>query len=430
LDTHQTTVEDGFSKLANIDISSGFPSHAYPKRVGLVHDWLTTYVGGERVLEQMIGLYPQSQIYTTIDTLPDHERGFLQGKKPIVTFAQNLPFVKKYYRSMLPLLMFAVEQLDVSDRDLVLSSSASVGRGIITGPDQLHIAYVHSPMRYAWDLQHQYLREAGLERGVKSLLARWLLHKARFWDLRTANGIDHFIANSEFIARRIWKVYRRKATVIYPPVDVDKFSLQESKEDFYLTASRLVPYKKVSIIVEAFRRMPDRKLVVIGDGSEMSRIKALAGLNVEILGYQSDEVLRNTMQRAKAFVFAAEEDFGIAPVEAQACGTPVIAYGRGGALETIRGLGSRNPTGLHFSEQAPAQIVKAIGKFERHQHQMEPAACRENALRFSAEVFRRRYSGFVMEKWQAFCDGEPSLHDDQLQSASDEVQRGKSNAIA
>jgi glycosyltransferase involved in cell wall biosynthesis len=378
---------------------------APPRRIALVHDWLTTYVGGERVLGEMIALYPDADVLTSIDVLPEHERAFLKGKRPITTFAQHWPLVRKHYRHFLPLLMMAIEQLDVSDSELVLSSSASIGKGVLTGPDQLHISYVHSPMRYAWDLQHQYLRDAGLTRGVRGVLARWLLHKARLWDVRTANGVDHFIANSEFIARRIWKAYRREATVIYPPVDVQSFALRENKEDFYLTASRLVPYKKVPAIVEAFAALPERRLVVVGDGGDMRRIKALAGANVEILGYQPTETLRQLMQRATAFVFAAEEDFGIAPVEAQACGTPVVAYGRGGALETVRGTAAACPTGVFFHAQTPAAIAAAVRELERNRERFTAQACRDNALRFAASVFRERYSRFVESCWTAFRSG-------------------------
>ncbi len=227
----------------------------------------------------------------------------------------------------------AIEQLDVSKHDIILSSSHAVAKGIITGPDQLHISYIHSPIRYAWDLQHQYIKEAGLDKGMKGMVARWLLHKIRLWDCRTSNGVDHFIANSEFISRRIRKVYGRESKVIYPPVDVNRFKLCENKDDYYFTASRMVPYKRMDLIVEAFSQMPDKKLVVIGDGSEMSKIKAKASSNIELLGYQPNSVMQEYMQKAKGFVFAAEEDFGITPVEAQACGTPVIAFGKGGALK-------------------------------------------------------------------------------------------------
>jgi glycosyltransferase involved in cell wall biosynthesis len=371
-------------------------------RVALVHDWLASYVGGERVVEQMIRLYPTCDLFTSVDVLPERDRGFLQGKKPITSPAQHWPLMRKHFRKFLPLLMFAMEQLDLSDYDIVLSSSASIGKGILTGTDQMHIAYVHSPMRYAWEMQHQYLRDAGLQFGVKGLYARWLLHYARAWDLRTANGVDHFVCNSQFIARRIYKVYRREATVIYPPVDVDRFELREAKADFYLTASRLVPYKKVLEIVTAFRELPEQRLVVIGDGTDMLRVKAAAGRNVEILGYQPTSVLLDHMQRAKAFIFAAEEDFGITPVEAQACGTPVIAYARGGAMETIRAAPHPDPTGLFFFKQEPAAIAEAVSQFARTEHKISPLACRNNALRFSPEVFRQRYSQFVNEHWQEF----------------------------
>jgi glycosyltransferase involved in cell wall biosynthesis len=377
------------------------------RRTALVYDKLDIYAGGERVLEQMISMYPQSDVCVSVDVMKEADRGFLRGKVPITTFAQNLPFVRHHHRQFLLLLMFAMEQLDLSDYELVLSGSSSIAKGVITGPDQLHISYVHSPMRYAWDMQHQYLDEAKLDHGFKGMVARWMLHRARMWDLRTANGVDHYVANSHFIARRIWKVYRREATVIHPPVDVDNFALRTNKEPFYLTASRMVPYKKITAIVEAFRALPDRKLVVIGDGPEMKRIKALAGPNVEILGYQPSSVLSDLMQRARAFIFAAEEDFGITPVEAQACGTPVIAYGRGGALETIRGLDHARPTGLFFQRQDAAAIADAVLEFERNADRITPLDCWENAQRFSAQIFRETYGNFVDHCWDVFHSAPP-----------------------
>jgi glycosyltransferase involved in cell wall biosynthesis len=271
---------------------------------------------------------------------------------------------------------------------------------VLTGPDQVHICMCYSPMRYAWDLQHQYLRGSGLDRGLKGALARWMLHRMRVWDARTANGVDGFIAISRFIARRIWKVYRREATVIYPPVDVEGFTPDGDRDDFYVTASRMVPYKRIDLIVEAFAGMPGRRLVVIGDGPESSRIRTKAGPNVLFLGEQPFPVLRDHLRRARAFIFAAEEDFGIAPLEAQACGTPVIAYGRGGVLETIRGLDTPEPTGIYFREQTTTSLIGAVEEFERIQMPITPAACRRNALRFSPERFRREFSEYVETKLQ------------------------------
>jgi glycosyltransferase involved in cell wall biosynthesis len=384
------------------------------RKVALIYDRLDGYAGAERVLEQKIDLYPQADVFASIDILTDADRTFLHGKTPNLTFAQQLPFVRHHHRQFLLLLMFAIEQLDLSDYPLVLSGSASIAKGVLTGPDQLHIAYIHSPMRYAWDLQHQYLRESKLDGGVKGMIARWMLHKARIWDSRTANGVDHYIANSRFIARRIWKVYRRESTVIYPPVDVDNFNLRQDKDTFYLTASRMMPYKKIATIVDAFRELPERKLIVVGDGTEMSRVKAAAGPNVEVLGYQPTEVLRDLMQRARAFVFAAEEDFGITPVEAQACGTPVIAFGRGGAAETIRGVDQQRPTGVFFHEQSAVAIAEAVRTFERYEDRISPVDCRDNAQRFAVQVFRDTYSRFVEQCWTEFRDQSPRQRSERL----------------
>lgn len=328
-------------------------------KIAIIADWLTTYAGSERVLEQMIACYAQADVFAVVDFVPEQSRGFLQGKQPVTTFIQKLPGAKRFARHYLPLMPLAVEQLNLSGYDLILSSSHAVAKGVIVGPDQLHISYVHSPIRYAWDLQHQYLKESGLDKKLIGWLARWFLHKIRLWDVRTQFGVDEFLANSRFIARRIHRVYGREATVIYPPVDVDAFSLCETKEDFYLTASRMVPYKRMDLIVEAFAAMPDKTLVVIGDGPDFEKIRAKTTPNVRLMGYQPFSVLLDHMQRAKAFVFAAEEDFGIAPVEAQACGTPVIAFGKGGALETVRGLGvaDSEPTGVFFDEQSVTSII-------------------------------------------------------------------------
>ncbi|MDR0181667.1 glycosyltransferase family 4 protein [Lysobacter arvi] len=361
-------------------------------RVAIVHDWLVTYAGAERVLAELIEMFPDADLFSVIDFLADEDRSRLGGKRATTTFIQSLPGAASRYRNYLPLMPLAIEQLDLSGYDLVISSSHAVAKGVLTGPDQLHVSYVHSPIRYAWDMQHQYLRESGLTRGMKSWLIRWLLHRMRVWDARTAAGVDRFVCNSAFIGRRVAKVYGRTSSVVYPPVDIDRFDMVEAKEDFYFTASRLVPYKQVGLIAEAFARMPDRKLVVVGDGPEAPKVRKVAGNNVQYLGYQPDAVLRDLMSRARAFVFAAEEDFGIIPVEAQACGTPVIAYGKGGSLETVIGEGDA-ATGVFFHEQSVDAICEAVERFERNR--FSAAACRANSERFSARRFREEMAGVI-----------------------------------
>ncbi|MED2113042.1 glycosyltransferase family 4 protein [Bacillus thuringiensis] len=367
-------------------------------KIAIVHDWFVTYAGAEKVVEQMLDVFPEADLFSVVDHLGEN-RGFIKNKEVKTTFIQKLPFSKKKYRNYLPLMPLAIEQLDLSQYDVILSSSHAVAKGVLTGPDQIHISYVHSPIRYAWDLQHQYLRESKLDKGIKGLITKSILHKVRNWDYRTANGVDYFIGNSNFIGRRIWKVYRRESEVIYPPVDISAFTLHEQKEDFYLTASRMVPYKKIDLIVEAFANMPDKKLVVIGDGPDFEKVKAKAKGNIQILGYQSFEVLKDHMQRAKGFVFAAEEDFGITPVEAQACGTPVITYGKGGATETVLDLNHEKPTGLFFKEQTVGSIVEKINEFEKSYDKFTPTNRRENAIRFSPERFREEIRSIVEEKY-------------------------------
>lgn len=369
-------------------------------KIAVIHDWLTTYAGAERVLEQILICYPDADLFSVVDFLPKNLRDeHLLGKTSTTTFIQKLPFAATKYRSYLPLMPLAIEQLDLSNYDLVISSSHAVAKGVITGPNQLHISYIHSPMRYAWDLQHQYLKESNLEHGIKSWIARNMLHKIRLWDLRTVNGVDEFLANSNFIAKRIWKFYRRESTVIYPPIDVNRFGLYEKKEDFYLTVSRMVPYKKIDLIVKTFSKLPDKKLIVVGDGPQMKMISKVSSKNVEILGYQPNSVIVDLMQKAKAFVFAAEEDFGIAPVEAQACGTPVIAYGKGGCLETVLGLEyQQKATGVFFKQQNETSLLEAISNFENNLHFFDPTNCRNNAMRFTPEIFCNRLKSFIEHK--------------------------------
>lgn len=357
----------------------------------VVHDWLPVYAGAERVLAEMLDVIPGADLFSLINFLPENQQAFLKGKEVKTSFIQNLPFARSKYRNYLPLAPLAIEQFDLSKYDAVVSSSYVVAKGVLTTAEQLHISYVHSPIRYAWDLHFQYLREGGLERGAKSFVARAILHYMRLFDAASANRVDVFVANSHNVARRIRKTYRRPVQVIHPPVDTEAFTPYAQKEDFYVTMSRLVPYKRIDLIVEAFSAMPEKELVVIGDGPDFNKIKAKAGKNVTMLGYQQFETVKHYMQRAKAFVFAAEEDFGIVPVEAQACGTPVIAFGKGGALETV----VPGETGVFFHEQSSASLQDAVRRFEAVRERLDPERIRLHAERFSKERFRQEFSEMV-----------------------------------
>ena len=355
-------------------------------KIAVVHEWLDTYAGSERVLEEILTLYPQADVFVLVDYLSPNQRAFLNGRRITTSFIQHLPFARKHFRWYLPLMPFAIEQFDLSTYDLVISSSHAVAKGIIGRPHQPHISYVHSPMRYAWDLQNNYL----VGGRWRSLPPRTLMHYLRMWDTRTANGVDHFVANSDFIAQRILKTYRRSAEVIHPPVDTHKLASVTDKEDFYVTLSRLVPYKRVDVVIDAFAGMPSRRLIVVGDGPDLPKLKARAPANVTFAGHVSQEAKVRYLQQAKAFVFAGEEDFGIALVEAQACGTPVITFGRGGAAEII----VSGETGLLFDEQTPEALVAAIDRFEQ-MRSFDAPQIRLNASRFGVARFRREFRALV-----------------------------------
>lgn len=360
-------------------------------KVAIVHEWLDTYAGSERVLEQMLAVWPEADLHALCNFLPESERAFLGGRRPATTFIQRLPFARRRFRLYLGLMPLAIESLDLSGYDLVVSSSHAVAKGAITRPGTLHLSYVHSPMRYAWDLQAQYLRESGLDRGVRGLYARWLLHRLRLWDHASAARPDAILANSRYIAERIRKVWRREAEVLHPPVDTDAFTPVATKQEFYLIASRMVPYKRVDLAATAFRRMPARRLVIVGDGPQMAAVRAAAGgaPNIELRGHVGKAELVALMQSARACLHVAEEDFGIAMVEAQACGTPMLAFGRGGSRDIVRTPGETDaPTGLLFEEQTAEALIDAVERFERSRDGFTPAACRANAERFSAGNFR------------------------------------------
>ncbi len=361
-------------------------------RSALVHDWLLSGIGGsEKVLEAIHRLYP-SKIHTLVKSAEGLKGSYFEDLEIVSSFIQKLPRAEKKYQSYLPFFPLAIENFDLSSYDLIISSSHCAAKGVITTPEQLHICYCHTPMRYAWDLMHQYLKEANLNRGVKGFFAKMVLHYLRGWDVHSAHRVDHFIANSRYVARRIEKFYNREAEVIYPPIDLKSFKEEPKKENFYLTASRMVPYKRVDLIVEAFSKMPEKKLVVIGDGPEWKKVKKKAGKNVELLGFQRDEVLKAHLQKARGFVFAAVEDFGILPVEAMASGTPVIAFGKGGVLETV----VEGVTGLFFPEQTISSLIEAIQTFETKE--FDAAKCRKRAECFSLALFNEKMNRFIEKR--------------------------------
>ncbi len=368
-------------------------------RIALIQDWLTEFGGAEKVFEAILELFPDADVYT----LTSHERVLsklgINHENVHESFIARLPFGRSKYRNYLQLFPKAIESFDLSDYDVIISSSYSVAKGVITNSNQLHICYCHSPVRYAWDLYHQYLKESNLHGfSLKGLYARHILHKLRIWDVISANRVDYFIANSEYIKKRIEKVYRRESVVIYPPVDISRFQLRTDKENYYFTASRLVPYKKIDLIVSAFAQMPDKKLIVAGTGPDMKKIKSINAPNVELLGYVPDEKMVDLMQKAKAFVFAADEDFGIVPLEAQACGTPVICLGKGGVKETV----IHGVTGIHFNSQTEDDLKVALNLFESGEFTFNSVEIRENAEKFSVKRFKNEFVDFVSDKLSEF----------------------------
>jgi len=367
-------------------------------QVAFIHDWLVTYGGGEQILRALMEVWDEAPIYTLIHDPDGPCDVFTHGRDIKTSFIQKLPRANKNHRFYLPLMPLAIEQFDLRGHDVVVSISHAVSHGIVPQPDQLHINYICIPIRYAWHLYHQYLEESGLERGVRSWIARSILHYIRLWDISASHRIDHYVAISNWVARNVWRVYRREADVIYPPVDIQAFSLYERKENFYLTVSRLVPYKRIDLIVEAFNLMPEKKLVVIGDGPELTKLQAKGGKNVEFIGYRPFSDLKDYMQRARAFVFAALEDFGIVPLEAQACGTPVIAYGKGGVMETV----IEGETGLFFPRQDVQSLISAVQAFENSDHKFNATNIRKNAERFNKSRFQEEFSKYVDRKWTEF----------------------------
>lgn len=356
-------------------------------RVAIIHDWLTTWAGAELVLQRLLTLMPQADLYSTIDTMPAEYRAGLVGRTPHTTVLQHMPKLAENYRMLLPLMPMAIKAWDFSGYDLIVSSSHAVAKGITVPQGVRHVCYCHTPMRYAWDLENAYLDTSGF-RGPKAWLARQVLSQLRNWDRRSAAGVTDFVANSSYISARIKRCYGRESVVVHPPVDTEIFTLNAaSRATNFVTAGRIVQYKRIDLLVEAFRLRPNERLIVIGDGPGRAAIAAGAPPNVHFTGRLPLPELRAHMQSARAFLFAAEEDFGITPLEAQACGTPVIAFGRGAATETIRGLDHDTPTGVFFGAQTPNAVVRALDDFYAHEGDITAESCRNNAQRFATPRF-------------------------------------------
>lgn len=373
-------------------------------KIALVHDWLIDSGGAEKCLEVFHELYPAAPLYTLLYSDKTLEALGFKPEDVEASRLQKRRGIQKKYRKYLLLFPLVIEQFDLSEFDIILSSSHCVAKGVLTKGEQLHICYCHSPVRYAWDLTHQYLLDNSLKRGFKSLLARVILHYIRLWDLGSANRVDYFIANSQYTARKIWRAYRRTAKVIYPPVDLQTFQPRKPKEDYFIFVSRLVAYKKAELVIEAFNEL-GLSLLIVGGGPQEDYCRRIAGNNISFLGYKQGQELAELMGNARALIFAAEEDFGIVPLEAQASGTPVIAYGRGGIRETVIPADDSNwdkATGIFFEEQSVSSLTAAVEKFIKWEDKFRMQVMRTNAQRFSRERFSHEISSFIQEKYRIF----------------------------
>lgn len=369
-------------------------------KIAIIHDWLVTFGGAERLLLQILDCYPTADLFCLIEGLPkDIREKFSRNTKS--TFIQHLPRAKKWYWYYAPFMPIAIEQIDLTNYDLVLSCSHAFAKGVICHPNQLHIAYIHSPMRFVYDLQHDYYQNFSFKNGIKRWLSAGVFHYLRMWDMRTINNVDHLIANSNFIRKRITKCYRRTSELIYPGIDTERFQFKANKQSYYLAGSFMTPFKRLDLIVSAFNQMPEKKLLLFGSGPQEKYLKKLAGSNVTFLGRASDEDLVKLLQNARAFLFAATEDFGMIMAEAQSCGTPVIAYKKGGATEIIKDVDiSTEPTGLFFEELTSESIQHAIKKFEREETSIHPINCRKNAMRFDILHFKKQYIDTIKRYWE------------------------------
>lgn len=375
-------------------------------KVAFVYDWLVNYNigGGEKVLAALMEIWPDAPTFTIVHD-PSGPCGLLtHGKQIKPSLIQHLPGSKNHHRLYLPLMPYAIEQFDTKGFDLLISCSHAFAHGILTRPSQLHLNYIFTPFRYAWELNQDELQTMGLSSGIKGWLLKNFLQYYRKWDFAAASKVDHFIAISRWVAQKVQQSYQRSADVIYPPVDIAAYQPEAEKEDYYLTVSRLVPYKRVDLITEAFSRMPDKQLIVIGEGPEKKRLAGNATGNIRFLGYQPFEVVKSYFEHAKAFIFSAVEDFGIAPLEAQAAGTPVIGYRRGGLVETV----IENETGIFFDQPTPESLIESINRFEINSIEFDADRMHQHAATFSKERFQNEMLTFVNKRWSEFISNDLS----------------------
>lgn len=359
-------------------------------KVAIIHDWLIDFGGAEKVLEELVKCYPTADIHTLFYDEANSNYKFLKKNIHKVSRLNNIPFVKNFYRSLFPLFPYYIEQFDLSDYDLVISSSHSVAKGVITPVESRHICYCHSPARFCWDLYPRYMLDSEIGFGLVGSLKRFLIHRFRMWDVLSSARVDMFIANSEFVSARIKKFYRRDSSVIYPPVSIDQFYVSENsdKNNHFVVCCRLVPYKKINLLIDTFsKHFPDLTLKVIGDGPELKSLKKIAGKNVHLLGYLQSHEVHKTLSQARAFVYAAHEDFGISIIEALASGLPVIAFGKGSSKEILQGVSNDKKCGILFGEQTVESCKSAIEEFLVTEDTFDAQFCRDRAKHFASQNF-------------------------------------------
>lgn len=366
-------------------------------KIAILHEWLEKMAGAEKVLSQILKIYPNADLFTIVDHMEKKDRSFIKNIKIEKSFIQYLPFSKKLFRYYFPLFPIAINFFNLRKYDLIISSSHSFIKNIKKKKNQIHICYCHTPNRYAHIMMKQYIKSYGFKSLLTKKILEFFLKLIAKWDIKNAKNVDYFIANSNFIKKRIKKIYKRNSIVISPPVQTNKFLYKKNKKNFYLTASRLVPYKKINLVINTFNLLPKKTLYVVGSGPQLNNYKKIAKPNIKILGWTSEKKLKSLMQNAKGFIFPALEDFGIIPVEAQSCGTPIIAYGKGGVLDTIIQYPKKGATGIFFYKQNIKSLSKSILIFEKNYNKFKLIDCRNNAKNFSEDIFIKKLTQHINE---------------------------------